>query len=166
MNLMKSKLAVGIILLALFGSCSRELPEKSLSRPGFGVTQTRIIADGSETELPVLLNTTDIIKGLQFTLVWDVNQVRVGEPRLTETNPDFTVSVGNSRNGRMKVLVFSMTGGAMNTTDPEILKLPVRVIDPKADEVQIRLDKAVFAGPHAKSYAIPVTHAQLTVERS
>ena len=163
---MRLKRILAGMMIVMLIACTGNTPEKTLSTPGFGVVETRIAATAGEVEIPILLKTTDVIKGLQFTLVWDKNQVRVGEPLLTETNPGFTVSTGNGRQGRMKVLVFSMTGEEMNTSDPEILKLPVRVVDPQAQDVMIQFDKAVFAGPHAKSYAIPVSNAQLKVTAS
>jgi len=155
---------LGILMLLGLLACSKAPDKKVLSTPGFGIIEDQIAGSGQTVELPVLLNTDQDIKGLQFTLIWDPAIARVGPPQLTAENPDFTVSTGNGRDGRMKVLVFSMTSAIMHTENPVILTLPVTVIATAGQEVSIQFAKAVFAGPNAKSYTIPVTHAQLEVE--
>ncbi len=154
-----------IVLLLLLQSCSKETSNRELSHPGFGVTETTIKAVDAGVDLPVLLKTDDIIKGIQFTLSWDASIGQVLQPALTAANPGFTISSGEGDRGEMKVLIFSMTGDEINTTDPKIMTIPVRIIDPDASRFALAFKDAIFAGPSAVAYEIPVTHAKLEIIR-
>ncbi|MEA3287288.1 MAG: hypothetical protein U9Q77_07925 [Candidatus Marinimicrobia bacterium] len=161
---MRFRYFIPLLILILFNFCSKQSPEVQLSDPGFGVVETHIDVD-KVVDLPVLIKFDQVIKGIQFTLTWDTAIVKVGQPELTELNSGFTVSTSKGTGGEMKVLVFSMTGDVLNTSEPEILSIPISVLDSLADQVSLLFDKAVFAGPNALSYDIPVTHANLTVRK-
>ncbi len=163
---MRIKYILILLSLILFLSCSKEPPEVTLSDPGFGVVETQINAGPKVVDLPVLFNTELEVKGIQFTLTWDATIAKVGQPQLTDQNPGFTVSTSKGGQGAMKVLIFSMTGDVLNTLDPEIMTIPVSILDPQAEAVSLIFDQAVFAGPNAMSYDIPITHASLTIQHS
>lgn len=147
----------------LFMHCAQEPAKIELSNPGFGMVETSIAIRAEGTDLPVLLNTDQAIKGIQFTMVWDPTLAVVGQPVLTPTNSGFTVSAKKNINGTMKVLVFSMTGDVLNTTDPHVMNIPVSILEIEATKISIDFEDVIFAGPSATSYDIPVTQARLKV---
>lgn len=154
-----------LILLILLISCDSDKTRIELTTPGFGVVETSIDATSKTVDLPVLINTQDEIKGVQFTLKWDTKIAEVGQPKVNELNPGFTVSAGKAVNGQMKVLMYSLAGEVLNTSESQILTIPITIINSEADNFSLIFDNAVFAGPNAKSYEIPVTHAQLKLTR-
>ncbi len=160
---MRVKYSIILITLVMFLSCSRETQNVELSNPGFGVIRTNIEVLDEGVDLPVLLRTDDIIKGIQFTLSWNPSVAQVIKPALTPTNPGFTISSSNGSQGEMKVLIFSMSGDVLNTTDSIIMTIPVRIIDPDAKLFNLVFKDVIFAGPGAVSYEIPVSQANLKV---
>jgi len=163
---MHAKYRLMIVTLMVLVSCSQDMETKiELSNPGFGITETSIKAMDEGIDLPVLLKTDDVIKGMQFTLSWDPSIGQVIQPTLTNTNPGFTLSAGVAGNGEMKILIFSMQGDVFNTGESTIMTIPVRIIDPDATIFSLTFKDAIFAGPGAVSYPIPVTHARLKINR-
>ena len=157
-----ARIFVFLYLLILIG-CASEKQKPVLSDPGFGVTAVEIQAGAEDVEIPVYLKYDEPVKGIQFTLVWDAAKVEVSKPILLDTNPSFTVSNNEPRNGQMKVLIFSMQGNILDVSDPEVFRLPLKLIDKEAPEVELRFENAVFAGPSASSYDIPITHAKIKI---
>jgi len=164
--MINKNLGLVAFFILLISCTTEESPKAQLSNPGFGVIETSISRDVNTTNLPVLIKTDQVIKGLQFTLTWDGTAAKIGQPQLTGLNSKFTVSVGKASAGQMKVLVFSMTGEALDTSEPVFMTIPVSILDSETEEISIFFNKAVFAGPNASSYDIPVTHAQLKVKNS
>ena len=162
MRRMQKLLLVSLILIM---GCSREAPEQSLTDPGFGVTTLEIKAGAGPTNLPVYLKSAEPVKGIQFTLKWDPTIGQVSQPVLAPGNPGFTVSSNQGRPGSMKVLVFSLQGDILDPNQQEILNIPIEISSSAAERFTLRFDEAVFAGPSAKSYAIPVSHADLRIMR-
>ncbi|NQT63895.1 MAG: hypothetical protein HQ556_13120 [Candidatus Marinimicrobia bacterium] len=162
---MRLKISLLTTTLLIFLSCSQEVQKVELSNPGFGVTASSIDAADEGVDIPVLMQTDDIIKGIQFTLTWDPNVGQVIKPTLTATNPGFTISSSEGGQGEMKVLIFSMTGDVFNTSDPTIMTIPVRITDPDAPVFAMAFKDAIFAGPSAIAYEIPVLHAKLKINR-
>ena len=162
---MHTKLGIFAAILWLLLSCSQEAKKIELSNPGFGVTASSIEATDEGVDLPVMLKTEDIIKGIQFTLTWDPNVAQVIKPTLTSTNSGFSISAGDGNRGEMKVLIFSMAGDVFNTDDPTIMTIPVRIIDSEATLFTMAFKDAIFAGPSAVAYEIPVLHANLKINR-
>ncbi|MBC8375600.1 MAG: hypothetical protein H8E26_06100 [FCB group bacterium] len=162
---MRLKISLLATTLLIFLSCSQEVQQVELSNPGFGVTASSINAADEGVDIPVLMKTEDIIKGMQFTLTWDPNVGQVIKPSLTATNPSFTISASEGGRGEMKVLIFSMTGDVFNTSDPTIMMIPVRITDPDASVFTLAFKDAIFAGPSAIAYEIPVLHAKLKINR-
>ncbi|NQV15042.1 hypothetical protein HQ531_06250 [bacterium] len=160
---MQIRLIIISTALILLISCTSEKQKIELSDPGFGVVETSIDAGSKVVNLPVLINTQEEIKGIQFTMTWDEEVAKVGKPHLTKLNSGFTVSTGAPARGQMKVLVFSMAGDVLNTLEPEILSIPITIIDPAAAEFSLIFENAIFAGSNAKSYEIPVSHANLKI---
>ncbi len=153
------------ILIALTISCAKKVQNVAISDPGFGITTTIIEARSEGVDIPVFMKTQDVIKGFQFTLKWNPSVGQVLAPQLTDANSGFTVSAGEGTDGAMKVLVFSMSGDILQVPDTEILTIPVRIIDSDATTFSITLADAIFAGPKATSYNIPVTHGRMTIEQ-
>ncbi|MBT4036207.1 MAG: hypothetical protein HOB84_04080 [Candidatus Marinimicrobia bacterium] len=162
---MRLKISLLVTLLLFFLSCSQEVQTVELSNPGFGITASSIDAAAEGVDIPVLMKTDDIIKGIQFTLTWDPGVGQVIKPTLTAANPGFTISSSEGGRGEMKVLIFSMTGAVFNTTDPAIMTIPVRIINPDAPDFTLAFNNAIFAGPSATAYEIPVLHAKLKINR-
>lgn len=161
----KTKFSIlAIITLALI-ACSSEPKERKLTSPGFGVTATSIRVADEGIDIPVLLISDEVIKGMQFTLSWNPNVGQVIKPALTESNQGFTISSSEGERGEMKVLIFSMTGDVLNTAEPVVMNIPIRIIDPEAEAFELFFYDAIFAGPKAVSYEIPVTHAKLKITR-
>ena len=157
-----------IIILAttIMVSCSNETPDNmELSDPGFGIVASSIDSRSEGVDIPVLLKSAEVIKGIQFTLSWDPEIGQVIQPKLTDMNPGFTVSASDGAEGQMKVLIFSMTGDVLQTNDLELMSIPVRIIDLKAEIFNLSFKDVIFAGPNATSYSIPITHAKLRVKR-
>ncbi len=152
-----------LIVSILLISCSGEPAKIELSNPGFGVVETSIEARSEGVDLPVLLKTDEAIKGIQFTLAWEPSIGIVGTPVLTGNNSGFTITAKTRTNGTMKVLIFSMTGEELNTKDPEIMRIPVSILDPESSLFTLEFEKVIFAGPNARSYDIPVTDARLKI---
>lgn len=163
MKMNKISLLTSITLLLI--SCSSEPKEKDLTSPGFGVTATSIRAADEGVDIPVLLKSDEIIKGMQFTLAWDPNIGQVIQPVLTEANQGFTVSSSDGERGEMKVLIFSMTGDILSTTESVVMNIPIRITDLESETFDLFFYDAIFAGPKAVSYEIPVTHANLKIQR-
>lgn len=162
---MKSSRIFGVIIVLMFIGCSTERKEKELSEPGFGITAIDIKAGKDEIGIPVYLKFNEDVKGIQFILSWDETIAEISQPEMTRTNPNFTVSNNQARDGKMKVLIFSMQGDVMDVTDPHIFDLPIEIINDEASELTVHFEDVVFAGPNASSYEIPVTHAQLAILR-
>ena len=157
-----------ILLIAatmIFLSCSPEAQKVELSNPGFGVIATSIDVVAEGVDLPVLLRTDDIIKGIQFTLSWDPTIGQVIKPVLTAMNPGFTISSSDGARGEMKVLIFNMSGDELITSDPSIMTIPVRILDSNAIDFAMTFKDVMFAGPGGAAYEIPVTHANLKINR-
>jgi hypothetical protein len=114
-------------------------------------------------DIPVLLKSSDVIKGIQFTLTWNSSVGQVLKPSLTASNPNFTVSTSEGNRGEMKVLIFSLTGDLINTEDDTIMTIPVRIINAEASDFTLAFKDVIFAGPNAISYDIPVFHANLKI---
>ncbi|MCF7826997.1 MAG: hypothetical protein K9N29_10140, partial [Candidatus Marinimicrobia bacterium] len=123
---MHAKYRLMIAMLMVLVSCAQDTETKKieLSNPGFGITETSIDALDEGVDVPVLLRTNDVIKGMQFTLSWNPNLGQVIKPALTDANPGFTISAGEPVNGEMKVLIFSMKGEVFNTDDSTIMTIP------------------------------------------
>ncbi len=160
MHLKNSLLAATILF---FLTCTQEVQKVELSSPGFGVTASSIDVADEGVDIPVLMKTDDVIKGMQFTLTWDPNIGQVIKPALTPANPNFTISASDGDLGEMKVLIFSMTGDVFNTDDPTVMNIPVRITDPDASMFSLAFKDAIFAGPSAIAYEIPVSHARLKI---
>ncbi|MBC8193564.1 MAG: hypothetical protein ISR87_04455 [Candidatus Marinimicrobia bacterium] len=160
MRLLNCLLAATLLILL---SCSQEAQIIELSDPGFGVTASSIDAADEGVDIPVLMKTDDIIKGIQFTLTWDPAVGQVIKPSLTSSNPGFTVSSSEGGRGEMKVLIFSMPGDVFNMSDPTIMTIPVRIINPDAPLFVLAFKDAIFAGPNGVAYEIPVFHAKLKI---
>lgn len=158
-----TKQIIFISLAILMLSCTREPQRIALTDPGFGITATTIHSRDEGEDVPILLKSDDIIKGIQFTLVWDASIGQVIKPALTSANPGFTISVNDSERGRIKVLVFSITGEEFNLADSSILSLPIRITNPDAEQFDLVFEDVIFAGPNATSYEIPVSHANLKI---
>ena len=159
------KLFLFATALLLLLSCSQKAQNIGLSNPGFGVTAVSIDAIAEGVDLPILMKTDDIIKGIQFTLTWDPAVAQVIKPVLTRSNPGFTISASEGGLGAMKVLIFSMSGDVFQTADPNIMTIPVRIIDPDATRFTLEFKDAIFAGPSAVAYEIPLWHAKLKINR-
>jgi len=162
---MRIKISLVIASIFICLSCSKETQQIELTNPGFGVTASTIDVVDEGFDVPVLLKSDEIIKGLQFTLSWDPAIAQVIQPVMTASNPGFTISSGDGVRGEMKVLIFSMTGDVMVTTNSTILNIPVRIIDPGAELFELSFNDAIFAGPSAVSYEIPITHANLKINQ-
>ncbi len=160
MRLINCLLAATVLILL---SCSQEAQIVELSDPGFGVTASSIDPNDEGVDIPVLMKTNDIIKGMQFTLVWDPDVGQVIKPSLTSSNPGFTISASEGGGGEMKVLIFSMSGDVFNTIDPTIMTIPVRIINPEATLFTMVFKDAIFAGPSAVAYSIPIFHGNLEI---
>jgi len=158
-----SYLIAGGMLLCIFMGCSSRSDELELTDPGFGITATRIKAADSGVDIPVLLQSDDPIKGLQFTLEWNPKLGQVIKPVMTEKNAGFTISTSEVSGGVMKVLAFSMSGDQLDTSDPVIMHIPIRITDSSTDSFELLFQDVIFAGPAAASYDIPITHAKLKV---
>jgi|FLOH01.1.fsa_nt_gi hypothetical protein len=157
---------ISIGALTLLMSCSSETPNNmEISDPGFGIVASSVDARLEGVDIPILLKSADVIKGIQFTMSWDPEIGQVIEPSLTELNPGFTVSSSEGTNGQMKVLIFSMTGDVLNTNELKFMTVPVRIIDREAQTFDLSFKDVIFAGPNATSYSIPVTHAKLKIKR-
>ncbi|NQV29851.1 MAG: hypothetical protein HQ508_03090 [Candidatus Marinimicrobia bacterium] len=155
-----------IVTMTLFASCSRETADKvEIGDPGFGIVASSVDSRIEGVDIPVLLKSADVIKGIQFTLSWDPEIGQVIEPKLTEMNPGFTVSSNVGAEGQMKVLVFSMTSDVLITSEPELMTIPVRIIDHDAETFNLWFKDVIFAGPNSTSYNIPITHAKLQIKR-
>ncbi len=160
---MRHKYYLLITIFFFFLSCSQKAQIVELSDPGFGVTTSSIDAADAGVDIPVLMKTDEIIKGMQFTLGWDPVIGQVIKPSLTASNPGFTISASEGGRGEMKVLIFSMAGDVFNTSDLTVMNIPVRIISPEADFFTLRFENAIFAGPSAVSYEMPVFHANLKI---
>jgi len=160
---MRTKISLLLTSLIICISCSQETQQIELTNPGFGVIASSIDIVDEGFDLPVLLQSDDIIKGVQFTLSWDPAVAQVIQPAMTAANAGFSISSSDGERGEMKVLIFSMAGDVLNTTDPTILTIAIRIIDPEAELFELSFNDAIFAGPNAVSYAIPITHAKLKV---
>ena len=160
---LKNYLLAAPLLLLL--SCSQDIQIVELTNPGFGVTASSINATDEGVDIPVLMKTDDVIKGMQFTLTWDPGVSQVLKPSLTASNSGFTISSSEGGKGEMKVLIFSMTGEVFNTSDPNIMTIPVRIINPDAPTFALAFKNAIFAGPSAVAYEIPVHHANMKINR-
>jgi len=155
-----------IVAPAFLMSCSSETLEKiEISDPGFGIVAASVDSHIEGVDIPVLLKSADVIKGIQFTLSWDSEIGQVIEPKLTDMNNGFTISSSEGIEGQMKVLVFSMTGEVLNTTELELMTIPVRIIDQEADTFNLSFRDVIFAGPNAASYSIPITNAKMKIKR-
>ncbi len=152
-----------MITFVFLVGCSSDSKDPVLTSPGFGITKSEVSRSISETEIPVYLKYDEPVKGIQFTLDWDPDQADVGQPVINATNPGFTVSSKSAPGGRMKVLIFSMQGDVFDLTDPEVFRLPIKITDENCTEFNLRFEDAVFAGPSAASYDIPVSHAKFKV---
>lgn len=160
---MRQKYYLLITIFFLLVSCSKKAQIIELSDPGFGVTASSIGAADEGVDVSVMMKTDDIIKGMQFTLGWDPDVGQVIKPSLTSSNPGFTISASEGDRGEMKVLIFSMAGDVFNTSDPTVMTIPVRIINPEATFFTLTFENAIFAGPSAVSYDIPVFHANLKI---
>jgi len=158
-----TKPIIFISLAFLMLGCSQESNRIALTDPGFGITATTIHSRDEGEDVPILLKSEEVIKGIQFTMVWDARIGQVIKPALTSANPGFTISVNDSERGRMKVLVFSITGEEFNQTDSSIMSVPIRITDPEAQEFDLVFEDVIFAGPNATAYEIPVSHANLKI---
>ena len=163
---MKLKLIGTLMLILVFISCSDQPDTPELTSPGFGVVESVIDARPEGVDIPILMKSEDIIKGIQFTLVWDVKKGIVGKPLLTDANASFTLTSSNPSNGRIKVLIYSMSGDQLDLSDPQILTFPVSIIDQSVTDFTVIFENPIFAGPSASSYTIPVTHAKMKVKHS
>ena len=162
---MRASLNLTIVTLVLLASCSRESRELELNNPGFGVMATTIDAQAEGVDLPIHIKSDEVIKGIQYTMVWDPSVGQVMQPQLTEANSDFTISSTDGLGGKMKVLIFSMTGVELNMEESSIMNIPVRILDPEATDFTIIFEDVIFAGPNASSYSIPISHANLEIIR-
>ncbi len=139
------------LLMAACGERTPPLPEE-----GFGAFDQQFQV-GRETRVPVYLTTSKPVKGVEFMLSWNPELVRVATPEIRTAHAGFSVHARTHAPGLMKVLVFNMRGGAFDLSDPWILEIPVTPAT--AGEGRLTLGSAVFAGPNATSYDLPVRSA-------
>ncbi len=146
----------GLVVLG----CGKKAPEPD-QRTGFGISAVEI--GPGEVDLSVYLNYPQTVKGIEFMLSWNSDELEVKTPVLLPGNETFSVHARSYEPDRMKVLVFSMQGDAIKMLDGGILKIPVRTADDFSGPTELAFLDPVFAGPNATSYDIPVENGIISV---
>ena len=162
---MKTKSLAVLLMLFLLTACSSDSVEVELTDPGFGFTWKQISAEPAGFDVPIHLKYPEPMKGIQFTLVWDPSEGMVGEPVLREPNQSFSLSVNKKTPGRMKVLIYSMTSETFDLSSSHIMDLPVSILSREVQQFKLMFEDAIFAGPQAAAYTLPISHGQFEVLR-
>jgi hypothetical protein len=152
--------AIVVLVLAVLIACTSEKGSGEISGFGFKAIE---LNSGQEKEIPLILNTTEQVKGIEFMLEWDPAQIRVKTPELLPGNESFSVHARAYGDNQMKVLLFSMQSAVLTPMASGILRVPVEPVNEFEGDTQLKIINTVFAGPNATSYDIPVEFGIITV---
>jgi len=95
------------------------------------------------------------VAGAQFEIEYDPDQLSFSTPILTERTDGFVVQYKDDKNGKLKVVMYSLTGEAIQPGKGNILSLPAEANPNLSEELKIDLTDVVLANPGA--VVIPVS---------
>lgn len=95
------------------------------------------------------------VAGAQFEIEYDPDQLSFSTPILTERTDGFVVQYKDDKNGKLKVVMYSLTGEAIQPGKGNILSLPAQTNSNLSEELKIDLTNVVLANPGA--VVIPVS---------
>ncbi|MCK4689563.1 MAG: hypothetical protein KAT41_04630, partial [Candidatus Marinimicrobia bacterium] len=123
------------------------------------------ILKNSEGNLEVVINYSKEISGIQLEMSFNPSQIQILEPGLSKSNSDFQV---NSRinDGRLIMLVFSMTGKKLIIDESALLTIPVKPLPGFEGKVDIDITKVILADPSGKSVSLDKKIGEIKVSRN
>jgi len=123
------------------------------------------ILKNSEGNLEVVINYSNEISGIQLEMSFNPSQIQILEPVLSRSNSDFQV---NSRinDGRLIMLVFSMTGKKLVTDEGSVLTIPIKPLQGFEGKVDIDITKVILADPSGKSVSLDKKIGEIKVSRN
>jgi len=95
------------------------------------------------------------VAGAQFEIEYDPDQFSFSAPVLTERSDGFIIQYRDDKNGKLKAIIYSPAGDAIQTGKGDILRLPVEVKSGVSEELEIDLTDVVMANSGA--VVIPVS---------
>ena len=123
------------------------------------------ILKNSEGNLEVVINYSKEISGIQLEMSFNPSQIQILEPGLSKSNSDFQV---NSRinDGRLIMLVFSMTGKKLIIDEGALLTIPVKPLPGFEGKVDIDITKVILADPSGQSVSLDKKIGEIKVSRN
>ena len=123
------------------------------------------ILKNSEGNLEVVINYSKEISGIQLEMSFNPSQIQILEPGLSKSNSDFQV---NSRinDGRLIMLVFSMTGKKLIIDEGSVLTIPVKPLPGFEGKVDIDITKVILADPSGQSVSLDKKIGEIKVSRN
>ncbi|MFQ6092411.1 MAG: FlgD immunoglobulin-like domain containing protein [bacterium] len=117
--------------------------------------QLPLRAEG-RVELPVVVNTSEPIAGVQIRASYDAALMTPGTPRLTERSAEMTVAF-NDQDGELTVIVYSALGEVIPAGEGPVLAIPFKVEDFGlwTSDLGLDFEEVILASPAAE--ALPVT---------
>jgi hypothetical protein len=110
---------------------------------------------GEKGEVKVFADLEVAVAGAQLEINYDPKQVKFSAPLLTERSGDLIVQYKDNENGKLKAVLYSLSGRSIEPGQGDILTLPWEASSNLGnEEVKIDLKNVVLADP--KAVVIPV----------
>lgn len=112
----------------------------------------------------VNLDYSGMVRGLQFSLEYDADQMSLRSPQLVRAQDDVIVSVNESEKGVMNVVLINLGGGALDISSGSVLTIPLDFTgNGNKSSAKIALSNTVLAGPTGELIPVAVKSGTIDV---
>jgi len=140
-----------IVLTAYCGSNAQKKAEKDADMQGTMVMIDSVaVKSGDSLDVPVRLNNTEAVAGMQMRIQFDQKMISVGKPKLTSRSTDMLV-MHNVKESELLVMMYNLSGKSIAPGKGSVLTIPVTVARGASGSCTLDLKEAILARQDAQT---------------
>ncbi|MBC8174527.1 MAG: T9SS type A sorting domain-containing protein [Candidatus Marinimicrobia bacterium] len=112
-------------------------------------------------QIKLTVDSKEEISGLQFTLYFDPQKIKLGTPQLTKDNQQFSI-VSYADDDSLKVLMFSREGEFLDREEP-ILTIPLSSVNKFRGSINLQVKQVIASSPHGKKMNIRISSGKIYI---
>lgn len=120
---------------------------------------------GMTVEVPIVLNTTKPLAGIQISLKYDAEIFTPGEPLTTERTRGMSIA-HNVSEDKVLILLYDVSGKTISSGNGSVLTIPFAISPHAQGRSEIVFQEVILADEHANAVPAEVKSSPVTIERA
>ena len=152
-----------IVISGLFAAAEQDSRDLKVAQISTGDVLS--VQGGMTVDVPIVLNTTNPLAGIQISLNYDSDSMTPGEPITTERSAGMSVA-HNIDSGTVLLLVYDVAGKTIGPGSGPVLHIPFTISQKAEGPREIVFREVILADEQANAVPTEVKSAHITIEKA